>query len=1262
MSESDRRPRRRGAVDAEPLPSSRMRSPGSGTEVPADLSAFAPRLALSLGPERPRVHEVDGTLVFADLSGFTAMSERLSRLGRLGSEEVSDLVSATFATLLAEASDFGGALLSFGGDALLLSFAGPHHASRGVRAAARMRRSLRTVGLLETSAGRVRLRMSIGVHSGALRFLVVGASSATLVVAGPHATAVVEAEASARAGQIVISAATAALLPPSSVGAPCGCGALLARAPSARPVVPPPVPADSGGGAEFLSTALRDHLERGGTDSEHRQAGVAFAIVDGCDAVVAEGGYSELVARLDQVVGIVQQASDEHGVCLLSSDVHRDGVKLLLTSGVPSAHGADEERLLQAVGAFMAADLDLPVRVGVHAGAVFAGVVGSSFGRTYTVMGDVVNTAARVAGAAQAGEILVTPEVLDRCATTYALTPMTPFAAKGKAAPVHVARLGPPLGRRTAGTASDGSLPLLERRAQLEELLSHLDTTGCGAGVAIALVAPSGSGTTRLLDEAAAARPELRWLRTTASSADAAAPFASVRPLLRAALGLPPAPDPADGPVLRVLVQQMAPDALPWLPLVATAVGAAVEPTPEADALEPRERQPRLRAVVGGILLAALDTPTVLVLEHLGHADASSAQLLEGLVGRLIRRPVAVVTAGEHPPGWPAEQIDLPPLSHRAGVDLAVLAGGGRVLAHQGAAVAHRAAGLPRLVVELAAVVARGADEDALPVGVEQVAAASLDALEPSLRAATRALSVLGPVFPIDRADMVLGAEAPDVLARLHGLIDIGPDRIARFRSAVLREAAHQGLPHRRRTELHGLVADALASSANAEAMADALALHAFEARRDDLSWRWGSVAAERAWAAGAAAEAANHLRRALRAARRLPHLSEDELGAAWGLLGTALWSIGDPQGAQEPFRHALRLVRDRVERATLRLRAGLTAEELGRPLAAARRYRQGLRELEGLTGAAAGKTSARLDLALGHLQLRRGHTRQALEIFEDVLDRTKVAGDVYGVAHAHHYAAMALGQLGRSEAVERSRLALQAFEEHGHPRAIGAAYVNLGVAIECTGDVLGEEAAFERAVRIFEESGDATLEAVARLNLSEVHRRLGILDSAEQHATSATAVLRAAGSSYAQDAELRLAKVRVAQGRAAEAPMLPQEHGVRWTDPQYREELLTLRAAIALARSAPQEAIAELDGVSTNEASVLRVRALVASGEPSAARTAAEDAIRQAKSTGNRFDELMSLIALRTIAPSPVIDSNIRCLQQELGLVRLPPLPGPPG
>ena len=116
----------------------------------AQLVPYLPRVSLEwLGAAPEARHRaLDGTLAFVDVSGFTAMSERLAPKGRLGAEEVTDVMSATFTRLLAVAYANGGGLVKFGGDALLLFFDGDSHTARACNAAFGMRRTLEELGAL----------------------------------------------------------------------------------------------------------------------------------------------------------------------------------------------------------------------------------------------------------------------------------------------------------------------------------------------------------------------------------------------------------------------------------------------------------------------------------------------------------------------------------------------------------------------------------------------------------------------------------------------------------------------------------------------------------------------------------------------------------------------------------------------------------------------------------------------------------------------------------------------------------------------------------------------------------------------------------------------------------------------------------------------------------------------------------------------------------------------------------------------------------
>src|SRR5437870_7210582 len=152
----------------------------------------------------------DGSLVSADISGFTRLSERLARKGKVGAEELILVISGCFEGLIGIADRYGGDVLKFRGDALLLFFSGPGHAARASRASADMQWFIEHAGETSSSAGGIKLRMSTGVHSGRCDFSLVGSTHRELVVAGPAATATMRLESGARAGEVLLGDATAA--------------------------------------------------------------------------------------------------------------------------------------------------------------------------------------------------------------------------------------------------------------------------------------------------------------------------------------------------------------------------------------------------------------------------------------------------------------------------------------------------------------------------------------------------------------------------------------------------------------------------------------------------------------------------------------------------------------------------------------------------------------------------------------------------------------------------------------------------------------------------------------------------------------------------------------------------------------------------------------------------------------------------------------------------------------------------------------------
>ena len=164
------------------------------------------RRALAEGRELPdRVH---GAALFADISGFTPLTEALAdELGpQRGAEELTANLNRVFHAVIDELDRFGGDVIYFSGDAITCWVDGDD----GARAAAcglAMRDAMERVGEVRTPGGTVvRLGMKIAIAVGAARRFVVGDPDIQLidVLAGRLVDDLAAAEHHAEQGEVVL--------------------------------------------------------------------------------------------------------------------------------------------------------------------------------------------------------------------------------------------------------------------------------------------------------------------------------------------------------------------------------------------------------------------------------------------------------------------------------------------------------------------------------------------------------------------------------------------------------------------------------------------------------------------------------------------------------------------------------------------------------------------------------------------------------------------------------------------------------------------------------------------------------------------------------------------------------------------------------------------------------------------------------------------------------------------------------------------------
>jgi class 3 adenylate cyclase/tetratricopeptide (TPR) repeat protein len=1099
----------------------------------AAMRPFAPRVLLEWLRDEPDTsfRLVEGSIVFADISGFTKLSEKLAVQGRVGAEELTDAIGRCFGALLGVAYDNGASLLKFGGDATLLLFTGDDHAVRACRSAAGMRQALRDLGAFETSGAKVTLRISMGAHSGEFPFFLLGDSHRELLLTGPAFTQVVDMESTAEAGEIVISPATAALLPRRSVGKAKGPGFLLTSAALTEDQPEVIAPLDDIGAdvvAQGLSTAVRAHLQAGVDEPEHRHVTVAFLHFDGTDSRLSVEAPEAVAGDLDQLVRQVQVSADKHGVCFLGTDVDHDGGKIILVAGAPTATGEDEQNMLLVLREVLDAQPRIPVRIGVNAGPVFVGSVGPFYRRTYTVMGDAVNLAARVMAKAAPGQLLATDAVLDRSQLRFRRTPLEPFMVKGKSAPVQAYEVGE--AEENATVALRDEQPFVGREHELSVLRDALELARHGHGRLVEIVGDAGVGKTRLVQELIAELEDVRVLTTVCAAYQSLTPYHPFRALLRHALAIADDASAVEaGEQLIAFLSDRAPELLRWSPLIAIPMAAEVASTPEVDQLDDQFVRERLQNVMTVFFAIVLDGPTVVAVDDAQWSDEASAELLQRIARDVPNGPWLIcITRRDVTSGFVAAEaphittLRAEPLPEEATRQLAEELADADPAAqhlspHDLSALASRSGGNPLFLTELVATATSGGVEG-LPDSVEALIMARIDRLAPGDRALLRRLSVFGQRVDHELLAAALGDEAPSLKdrtwLRLSEVVRLEGTELV-FEHGLVRDGAYDSLPFRLRRELHGRIGSAIEERAeDPEEVAGLLSLHYFHAHRYAETWHHSRLAATKARDVYANAEAAEYYERAIVAARSGAPVTAVELAEAYEAAGDVHSWLGKYEQAALAFRHATRSTpADQLEtKARLLYKQGRLRQRFGHYPSALRWLARARRAAGALDPTTAARLQGDILMAFANVAKDQGRHADAMAWCRRAIALAGVARDKQTLAKAysvHDGSASVLGRLDQATFGDR---ALQLFEEIGDLCGLGILLGNLGLRSIMQGKWDEGLEHWDRARTVLRATGDEVNGAVISANLAEARLEQGRLEEAEAALRQASRVWAAAG------------------------------------------------------------------------------------------------------------------------------------------------------
>lgn len=912
----------------------------------ADLACYVPALILRRvsgdagATMAPAAERFPAAVLFADLSGFTALTEHLTQHSPAGAEELTRILDRYFGHLVNIVTSHGGDVVKFAGDGLLALWYGDESLSLLARRAVQcglavqmmMAPDVWSTFAAEVPAGPLAVRIAVG--AGEVTTMCLGGIFGRweLLVTGEALLQTGRAEVEARPGEVLIAPDAWPLLSDACLGRPRSSGAvcldgLVDYLPLRRLQVPSVVPAMAEALRAYLPKAILARLDAGQTAwlAEQRRVTVLFVNLPDLHAGTPLRTAQAMMRALQSAL-----YRYEGSITRLGTDAK--GPTLVAALGLPPfSHENDAERGVRAAWDMHAAlsDLGFESAIGVTSGRALCAAVGGVARREYTMMGAIVNRSARLMQAATVSRggpaILCDASTFHAARARLRFAPLSPLALKGVAEPVPVYR--PDLaGSPAPDTWTGGGSPahgagasLLGREREQALIAERLDQfVREGRGGVLIIEGEAGIGKSALL----------AWARTLAATSGATvlagagsavdAPFYHAWRAVFADLIVAGAADDQPEAAARRAMAEL--DAAELLPLLGAVLPLELPETPVTAQLAGQLRAEQTRDLLVRLLQrAAARGPLVLALDNLQWFDSSSWALLQSAadhVGRLLItaavRPMNDTPAIFQRLAYRCDSLRLqlrgltPEALHTL---LARRLGVAEIPEVVWRLIAERAQGNPFVGEELlctlrdngALVVAGGVCRLApgmsdpaqmlagirLPATVQGLILSRIDHLTAAQQLTLKVASVIGPVFPL----AVLAAVHPverdqaQLVDQLFVLQQVGlvvmeafePELLYAFKHVMGCEVAYHLMSFAQRRRLHRSIAEYYERDDGANLAPARLAHHWQQAEEPRRALRYLALAGEQCLKRGAFAETVRLLTEARAIAADIDALTQDK-------------------------------------------------------------------------------------------------------------------------------------------------------------------------------------------------------------------------------------------------------------------------------------------------------------------------------------------------------------------------------------------------
>lgn len=923
---------------------------GLGTYIPQD------RLRSLIRGESLPGHTL-GSALFADISGFTPLTEKLTQtLGaRPGVEALSQQLNAVYGALIDQVERYGGSVISFAGDSIIAWFEetteGSSAAWRAVTCAHGMQIAMREFQ---------ELSLRVVVTSGPARRMIVGDPGIQLLdtLAGKTVARLATADRLAWKGEIVMDVDTW-----QSVKDKVQIREQRSESDGAEEFFvlnvlqelagPLQLPFDDGESLEieqlrpWLLAAVYQREQTGLISflTELRPAVPMFLSFSGIDYDNDPGAQQKLTAFIARA----QQLIAKYDGVLLQLVIGDKGSYIYAAFGVFTAHEDDAQRAIYAALELRQTPQELPhiqsIQTGISLGTLRVGAYGNATRQTYAALGDDVNLAARLMTSAQPEEILITGRVQNDIADAFTLEPREPIRMKGKGEPQPVfAVTGVSHHRATRLPEPAYRLPMVGRQQELSSIDGKLKLALQGQGQVIGITAEAGMGKSRLVAEVIrlARKRGFVGYGGACQSSGTNTPYLVWRPIWQAFFDLDPEmPQRKQMRLLEGELDDRVPERVDSLPLLSLVLDLPLPENEFTQSLEPKDRKSALESLLEDCLKsAAAETPLLIVLEDLHWIDALSHDLLETLVRVSENLSICFVLAYRPPDLLRLQTQRVESMPHFSKVvlkDLSAADSEQLIRAKLAQLFPERSGRLPKALADELILKSQGnpffieellnylhdrglnpfdvqsLGELELPASLQTLILSRIDQLTEPLKVTLKVASVIGRVFPfswlygyypnLGEENVVKNHLAELSKLDLTPLDTPDPELAYLFKHIVTQEVAYESLSFTTRAQLHELLARYLEASYPDDLPVEALSYHYSRSTNIAKKREYLHKSGDAALAAYSNVAALEYYRQALELAPEPEETVDLHLNA-----GSIYHLIGERNQARDHYHQALQI------------------------------------------------------------------------------------------------------------------------------------------------------------------------------------------------------------------------------------------------------------------------------------------------------------------------------------------------------------------